>query len=373
MYWGTNDPKSLWAGTDRIVKDRAYDQSLNKLTTRIGNGPGLHQDDTGFRLVTLNPFRIHSTTRIMKSTKPAALTGILSLLLLGPSGQAKRESANYAIGVEVIGGLAGPSASASFSNFGVNEPITGLSLKDLPDVRNFAGFVGGVVPLDQDQDGLHDHQEVALGTDPGMSDTDGDGLTDKEEVDLGTNPLVADSDGDRTPTMPEFLAQTDPKDASDSPNALPVYDANQSLSIAENQPAGAVVGHLLASDADGHALTFGIADGPGDADNLFFSLDANGTVVSQKSFDFESEPTLSFRARVEDGNGGSVEASFTVSVTNLIEDLDGDGIEDAYDLDDDGDGLIDAMEVSTHGPTRARRTAMGMPLTARRWPRLPIL
>ena len=51
VYWGTNDPKSLWAGTDRIVKDRAYDQSLNKLTTRIGNGPGLNQDDTGFRLV----------------------------------------------------------------------------------------------------------------------------------------------------------------------------------------------------------------------------------------------------------------------------------------------------------------------------------
>ena len=285
----------------------------------------------------------------MKSTKPAALTGILSLLLLGPSGQAKRESANYAIGVEVIGGLAGPSASASFSNFGVNEPITGLSLKDLPDVRNFAGFVGGVVPLDQDQDGLPDHQEVALGTDPGMSDTDGDGLTDKEEVDLGTNPLVADSDGDQYSDYAEFLVQTDPKDASDSPNALPVYDANQSLSIAENQPAGAVVGQLQASDADGHALSFGIADGPGDADNLFFSLDANGTVVSQKSFDFESEPTLSFRARVEDGNGGSVEASFTVSVTNLIEDLDGDGIEDAYDLDDDGDGLTDAMEVSTHG------------------------
>ena len=75
-----------------------------------------------------------------------------------------------------------------------------------------------------------------------------------------------------------------------------------------------MVGQLLASDADGHALSFGIADGPGDADNLFFSLDANGTVVSQKSFDFENEPTLSFRARVEDGNGGSVEASFTVSV-----------------------------------------------------------
>ncbi|MFL2938201.1 MAG: SUMF1/EgtB/PvdO family nonheme iron enzyme [Opitutales bacterium] len=51
VYWGTNDPKSLWTGTDRIVKDRAYDQSLNKLTTRIGNGPGLQQDDTGFRLV----------------------------------------------------------------------------------------------------------------------------------------------------------------------------------------------------------------------------------------------------------------------------------------------------------------------------------
>ena len=41
-----------------------------------------------------------------------------------------------------------------------------------------------------------------------------------------------------------------------------------------------------------------------------------------------------------------MEGNFTVSLLNVVEDLDGDGVEDFYDSDDDGDGYSDAEEVA---------------------------
>ena len=51
--------------------------------------------------------------------------------------------------------------------------------------------IGNKEDLDDDNDGLTDHEEEGLGTDPLDSDTDNDGLSDNEEVENGTNPLIA--------------------------------------------------------------------------------------------------------------------------------------------------------------------------------------
>ena len=64
------------------------------------------------------------------------------------------------------------------------------------------------------------------------------------------------------------------------------------------------------------------------------------------SLDYELPPTLSIRARAEDGKGGAVESAITIPVGNVIEDLDGDGVEDFYDPDDDGDGFSDLVELA---------------------------
>ncbi|MBU1630070.1 thrombospondin type 3 repeat-containing protein, partial [Patescibacteria group bacterium] len=56
---------------------------------------------------------------------------------------------------------------------------------------------GTTTPVDSDQDGLNDEQEITLGTDPTNKDTDGDSLTDGDEVNVYfTNPLKIDTDGD---------------------------------------------------------------------------------------------------------------------------------------------------------------------------------
>jgi uncharacterized repeat protein (TIGR01451 family) len=50
--------------------------------------------------------------------------------------------------------------------------------------------------VDSDEDGLPDHQEIELGTDPRAPDTDGDGLPDGLEVNSQTDPRDDDTDDD---------------------------------------------------------------------------------------------------------------------------------------------------------------------------------
>ena len=373
----------------------------------------------------------------------------------------------FKIEADVIGGLSGESNSTRFSNFGVNEPISGLSLKNLPDIENFAGFAGQIVALDQDMDGLPDHQEIALGTDKTKPDTDGDGLTDKEEVDSGTNPLLADTDGDGYSDMAEINANTNPLLSSSSPNQAPTdlnntapltlaenqpvgtfvgefngtdpdvnstlvyflapgngdhnnslfsldtngtltsqvvfdfesnasaysllvgvkdeynaslektftvsltnvnefpYDLNSTtaLTLTENQPVGKVIGNLSALDPDAnHSLSYSLISGSGDMGNSFFTMDGNGTLSSNVMFDFENNAsTYSIRTMVKDEFNASLERIFTITLTDLFEDLDGDGIADHLDSDEDGDGFSDAVEIAYGSDPREANSLANAP------------
>ena len=46
-----------------------------------------------------------------------------------------------------------------------------------------------------------------------------------------------------------------------------------------------------------------------------------------------------------DDHNATFDKNFTITVTNVVEDLDGDGTEDYYDDDIDGDGLTNAEEL----------------------------
>ncbi len=131
----------------------------------------------------------------------------------------------------------------------------------------------------------------------------------------------------------------------------PVNDAPENLALSgnqirENKPAGTIVGNFSATDIDANAtLAYFLVDGNGSTDNARFTL-ANGTLKTAGSLDFEAGSSLSIRVRVTDNDDASSETAFAISVTNVVEDLDGDAIEDAFDTDDDGDGFSDAQEVA---------------------------
>ena len=140
-----------------------------------------------------------------------------TLLCLFP--QLSGQNITYSITGESFAPLSGHSSSSNYAQFSAVEPFGGLSVKNLPDFKNFVGLVGQLPPLDQDRDGISDVNEVALGTDKTKADTDGDGLTDGEEKAIGTNPLLLDTDGDGHSDFVEVNAQTDPKLASSKPES----------------------------------------------------------------------------------------------------------------------------------------------------------
>ena len=48
--------------------------------------------------------------------------------------------------------------------------------------------------------------------------------------------------------------------------------------------------------------------------------------------------------RVTDDKGISILRNLSVGISDIVEDMDGDGIQDAYDTDTDGDGLSNQIE-----------------------------
>ena len=182
----------------------------------------------------------------------------------------------------------------------------------------------------------------------GDSDNDGDGLTLDQERIHSTNPNVADTDGDGYSDLIEVNFGSDPNDRNSLPNKAPHELQLSDNRILENQPTGISIGTLSALDEDAndtHSFTF--VDGNGSQHNNLFSIDANGTLRTNATFDYETNSTaLHIRVKATDEHNASLAKAFSINITNVVEDLDGDGIEDHADPDDDGDGFSDAVEIA---------------------------
>jgi hypothetical protein len=111
--------------------------------------------------------------------------------------------------------------------------------------------------------------------------------------------------------------------------------------VPENRTIGTLVGRFYTPDPAG-THTFQLVAGAGDADNGLFTVE-NDALKTAVVFDFETRDQYSIRIRVNDGTTGSFEKAFTVTVTNVDDDTDDDGIPDSIE-DLDGDGVVDPGE-----------------------------
>ena len=103
------------------------------------------------------------------------------------------------------------------------------------------------------------------------------------------------------------------------PRRLATYalGAVDRLAVRENLPAGALVGQVQATDADGDELTYALVRGSGDSGNNAFSLSTSGKLTTLLPLDFESQSKYSIRVRAQDPLGWYVEEELEVSVIDV--------------------------------------------------------
>ncbi len=149
---------------------------------------------------------------------------------------------------------------------------------------------------DDDNDGLDDAAEAAIGTNPLVADSDGDGIVDGVEVHtFGTSPLLADTDGDGSNDGEEVTLGSDPLHAdTDGDGTIDGID-DCPLDPAKITPGSCGCGVMdIDSDGDGVAdclegpLAPCIAalppgQSPGEGDWLGFALDLQGDMLVASS------------------------------------------------------------------------------------------
>ena len=178
-------------------------------------------------------------------------------------------------------------------------------------------------------------------------DSDGDGLSDKEEAALGSNATLVDTDADGYSDHLEFLAGSNLLDAKSFPNQSPnaIYLSNNE--VEENSSVGSKIGTFSVSDPNPNSIhRVELLDQNESEAQVNFFIDENNTLRTGRVLDFEKNQSLEITVRAIDEGNLSIQKSFLINIKNIIEDLDQDGIEDAFDLDIDGDGFSNDEEVA---------------------------
>jgi hypothetical protein len=185
--------------------------------------------------------------------------------------------------------------------------------------------------IDSDGDGLTNGEEGALGTNPNDPDTDGDGVNDAAETGDPAHPTDTDGDG-----IPDAHEAGD-SDGDGTPDAADTDSDNDGI------PDAGEVGedpmHPVDSDGDG---TPDHLDVDSDGDGLPDTLETGGDPASPADGDNDGTPDYLDTDSDNDTLPDSLESNASGS------DSDGDGIDDAFDVDEigggdiDGDGVADA-------------------------------
>ncbi|WP_284535056.1 Ig-like domain-containing protein [Nocardioides sp. T2.26MG-1] len=130
--------------------------------------------------------------------------------------------------------------------------------------------------------------------------------------------------------------------------------------VAENEPAGTVVGLLSATDPDrGDRHTFRLVGGEGADDNGSFTVDGD-RLLTVAELDFEADPVLSVRVRATDAEGAKREQALTIHVIDVGENAAPVAVDDRFSTPEDTP--LDLPAADAGGPAANDTDADGDPL-----------
>jgi len=238
------DNGTLYAG--------AWDQLLDASVNDVDTWPGTWVQDAGLQAATWH----HLVLVLDASVTPGELTaGSLQVYLDG------ERISNQETGMQVFthysASLGGVDTSIRMHDGTSTNPngLAGrldefmvwnraLSSAEVAILSFHLSGPGG--QTDEDSDGLTNHEEFTLGTDPNLTDSDFDGITDKAEKDSGLDPTDPDTDDDGIDDGDEVdngWNPTDPTNGNDNPD-------NDGLTNGEEWQLGTDP-NLEDTDADG--------------------------------------------------------------------------------------------------------------------------
>jgi len=202
----------------------------------------------------------------------------------------------------------------------VNEAPTDIVLSASTINENVApnSTIGILSTGDPDGDDSHTYTLVA-----------GDGSTDNTAFNIDGNALRISASPDFE-TKASYTIRVRTTDAGgltfEEVFTITVIDLNESPTaialskdtVAENEPAGTVVGTFSTADPDGGTHAYALVAGAGSADNASFTISGNELRTSA-TFDFEAKDTYSIRVRTTDQGALYLEIPFTITVTDVNE------------------------------------------------------
>ena len=141
-------------------------------------------------------------------------------------------------------------------------------------------------------------------------------------------------------------------------NSTPTNITLNPTTVNENVSLGTTVGSLSTTDSDsGDSHTYSLVAGSGDTDNASFSI-SGANLLTGTALDYETKNSYSIRVQTSDGTA-TYAKTFTITVADVFEDADGDGIPDQTDncqssanpnqADADADGIGDVCDSDIDG------------------------
>ena len=119
------------------------------------------------------------------------------------------------------------------------------------------------------------------------------------------------------------------------------------IEMVENLPVRSVITEVTTLGNSQPGVVYHLSSADKNADNPLFHLDQNGTLSNKIRFDYEKDDTnYTIGVVASNDDGYHAEAEFIIHLINQFEDLDQDGVEDAYDQDIDGDGFSNKAEIA---------------------------
>jgi hypothetical protein len=140
-------------------------------------------------------------------------------------------------------------------------------------------------------------------------------VLDHERRNRLTGSVSVESDAIDGPGVKSGVFTLDVTDVNEAPRGVRLSGDV----VAENRPAGTVIGSFSTADRDRDELfTYSLVPGRGGSGNASFTIQG-GTLIATESFNFEMRQDYSIRVRSTDRGGLSVERVFVIHIRNVPE------------------------------------------------------